>query len=160
MKQITKIQEAAYLAVAMHGKQKYGDKPYFYHLEQVVNVLREFDYESETFLIAGYLHDVLEDTSLSYSKLDKQFGTFIADIVYDVTDELGKNRYDKKKLTLPKTAQNKDAIIVKLADRIANIRMGGKVDMYRKEYKEFKFWLYKADHADKMWAELDSLILA
>jgi hypothetical protein len=38
--------------------------------------------------------------------------------------------------------------------------MGGKVDMYKKEYKEFKFWLHKADHAEKMWAELDTLVLA
>ena len=136
MKQITKIQEAAYLAVSMHGKQKYGNKPYFYHLEQVVNVLREFDNDSESYLIAGYLHDVLEDTSLSYQKLLRQFGEFVADMVYDVTDEQGKTREEKKRKTLPKTAQNKDAIIIKLADRIANLRMGGKKDMYIKEYPE------------------------
>jgi hypothetical protein len=40
--------------------------------------------------------------------------------------------------TLPKTASNPDAIIVKLADRIANIEHGGKVEMYAKEYDEFK----------------------
>ena len=81
-------------------------------------------------------------------------------MVYCVTDELGRDREEKKKKTLPKTASNPDAIILKLADRIANIEHGGKVDMYVKEYSEFKGALYLNTPKDAlpMWEHLDTLL--
>jgi hypothetical protein len=77
-----------------------------------------------------------------------------------VTDELGRNRKEKKEKTLPKTASNPDAIILKLGDRIANIEHGGKVDMYAKEYQEFKGALFLNTPADGklMWEYLDILM--
>jgi len=49
---------------------------------------------------------------------------------------------------------------LKLADRIANIEHGGKIDMYAKEYQEFKGALYlnTPDSAKKMWAHLEKLL--
>jgi len=44
MKRITITKKAAYTAIAAHGGQMYGDLPYFYHLEQVVDVLTEFEF--------------------------------------------------------------------------------------------------------------------
>lgn len=81
-------------------------------------------------------------------------------MVYCVTDELGRNRKEKKEKTLPKTASNPDAIILKLADRIANIEHGGKVDMYRKEYQEFKgaLFLNTPNDGKSMWEYLDKLM--
>jgi hypothetical protein len=63
--------------------------------------------------------------------------------------------------TLPKTASNPDAIIVKLTDRIANIEHGGKVEMYAKEYDEFKgaLQLTSPSSAADMWKYLDNLLL-
>ena len=61
--------------------------------------------------------------------------------------------------TLPKTASNPDAVIIKLADRIANIEHGGKIDMYAKEYGAFKSHLYQADKvAAPLWDHLESLL--
>jgi len=166
MKRITKVKEAAYLAISLHGMQNYDGYPYYYHLEQVVDVLDEFGFTDDKYKIAGYLHDVMEDTAISYNDIKKQFGIEIAEIVYCVTDELGRNRKERKEKTYPKIASNPDAVIIKLADRIANMRNSiekkhSMSDAYVKEFDEFEMALYNED-AEKsvvdMWAELNNLI--
>ena len=161
---LSKVKEASYMAIAAHGSQTYDGYPYYYHLEEVVKILHEFHFIDDKYKIAGYLHDILEDTALSYNDIKNKFGEEIAEIVYCVTDELGRNRKERKTKTYPKISANKDAIIIKLADRIANVRnslskghkMGG---MYRKEYKDFKSNLYESNPlTNQMWLELDRLI--
>ena len=82
-------------------------------------------------------------------------------MVYCVTDEIGRNRSEKKLKTLPKTALNPDAIILKLADRIANIERGGKADMYANEYNEFQAFLRPVSPkaSTDMWIHLDNLLM-
>jgi (p)ppGpp synthase/HD superfamily hydrolase len=153
------VREARMVAVKGHAAQSYDDIfPYEKHLDDVVDVLKRFDVGNK-YLIAGYLHDIIEDGALSYNKISDYFGEEIAEIVYCVTDELGRNRKERKAKTLPKIAQNPDAVIIKLADRIANIEHGGKIDMYAKEYFDFKFALYSKDRlAEPMWEHLESLL--
>jgi (p)ppGpp synthase/HD superfamily hydrolase len=152
--------EAKLISVQAHGLQTYDEiYPYKKHLYDVVDVLKRFGFSGK-YIIAGYLHDIIEDTALSYNKVKRRFGLDVAEIVYCVTDELGRNRAEKKRKTLPKTASNPDAIIVKLADRIANIEHGGKIDMYAKEYAEFRDYLYEntpSNGAD-MWIHLEKLL--
>jgi len=152
--------EARMVAVKLHASQSYDEiYPYEKHLDDVVEVLKRFGF-SGRFIIAGYLHDSIEDGAISYNKIKRHFGLEIAEMVYCVTDELGRDRKEKKAKTLPKTASNADAIILKLADRIANIEHGGKIDMYAAEYKEFKGTLYLNTPASaiKMWDYLESLL--
>lgn len=158
MKRITLVKEASYLAISAHGTQTYDGYPYYYHLEQVVDILKEYGYTEDKFIISGYLHDSIEDTDVSYNDIRMKFGEEIAEIVYRVTDELGRNRAERKAKTLPKIAESPDAIIIKLADRIANLRNPTKKGMYAKEYKIFKDFLYTPGHADDMWKELDELV--
>ena len=159
----TIIEKAREFAFKAHGNQSYGGFPYMTHLEGVVAVLKEFGFKNDTLLAAGYLHDTLEDTSINYGDLEKEFGTKVASIVYDVTDELGRTRKERHEKTYPKTALNGQAIIVKLADRISNVRQsvrsGGKLDMYKKEYVYFQAILRSDDTETKaMWKELDKLL--
>lgn len=152
--------EARMVSIQAHGNQTYdGVFPYKKHLDDVVDVLTRFGYSGK-YIIAGYLHDIIEDTALSYNKVKKHFGHDVAEIVYCVTDELGRDRAEKKRKTLPKTASNPDAIIVKLADRIANLEQGGKIDMYAKEYADFRNALYdnSPDSAKDMWLELENIL--
>lgn len=152
--------EARMAAVKAHSNQTYADIfPYEKHLDDVVEVLKRFGFSGK-YLVAGYLHDVMEDDSISYNDLKRHFGLEVAEMVYCCTDELGRNRKEKKEKTLPKTASNPDAIITKLGDRIANIEQGGKVDMYREEYAEFKGALYLNTPADgrAMWKHLENLL--
>lgn len=154
------IREARMVSIQAHGNQTYDEiYPYKKHLDDVVDVLRRFGYGGK-FLIAGYLHDIIEDTSLSYNKVKRVYGLEVAEMVYCVTDELGRNREEKKRKTLPKTASNPDAIILKLGDRIANIEHGGKIDMYAKEFEQFKGALYLNTPVDArpMWDHLEVLL--
>lgn len=152
----------------MHRGQEYGDSgihTYFYHLEAVVKVLIDYGYDDDKFIISGYLHDVVEDVEdVTNYDIAEKFGTEIGRIVYHVTDEDGENRKERKAKTLPKTAQNIDAIVVKLADRIANIEYSIYVDnntrmynLYLKEHDELKKHLYREEH-DSMWDYIETLL--
>ena len=162
---LTPTKKAAYFAISRHGNQTYKKLPYFYHLEQVVQALEFFGYGAdEDIIIAGYLHDVMEDTATSYNDIVQNFNKEVAEIVYAVTDELGKNRKERKLKTIPKIKANRKAIVVKLADRIVNVSSGGELnDMYIQEYKQFREDLYNSFESDervhKMWKHLDSILL-
>lgn len=119
-------------------------------------------------VIAALLHDVLEDCAVSYNDIKEIFGENVANIVFDVTDELGKNRKERHERTYPKTRKNPDAVIVKLADRIANVLTSQSghpmFQKYSKEYPEFKKALYceKPEYSkDKaLWKRLDEIMHA
>jgi (p)ppGpp synthase/HD superfamily hydrolase len=151
-------------AIAQHGAQKYGDRPYSYHLAQVSQVLAEFGYAGdEAIAAAGWLHDTLEDTPATYEMLVSEFGKETADIVWAVTSELGQNRGERFRKTALKIQSNKKALIVKLADRIANteasIQSNSKLyKMYVKELTLFKELLYNPQDVElrPLWNRLES----
>ena len=151
-------------AIAHHGTQTYGDRPYAYHLAQVSQVLAEFGYVAdEVIAAAGWLHDVLEDTPTTYSMLVSEFGKETADIVWAVTSEPGGNRVDRFRKTALKIQANRKALIVKLADRIANTEASLQSNpklykMYVKEFPLFKELLYNPQDIELMplWNRLES----
>jgi len=158
------LQEAEMIALLVHKEQTYDTFPYEKHLRDVVDILKRYGFEG-VIIIAGWLHDSIEDTTLTYNKIKDLFGKEVAEIVFAVTDELGRNRKERKEKTYPKIkACGEKAIAVKLADRIANIehgmRMGGDMlDMYRKEFADF----YKNLHventiADPLWKHLIDIL--
>lgn len=152
-------------AMVAHGEQRYGDKPYVSHLDAVVDVLREFGYFQTTLIAAAYLHDTIEDTLETHDSLVVEFGPLIADLVWLVTDQPGKNRAERHQRTYPLLAMEPMAVTLKLADRIANVRASAISDpsllsMYRREYGEFQKHLRSnrdGRHAP-MWDELDRLL--
>ena len=157
---------ARYMAIQYHGSQMYGDQSYLKHLEDTFNVLISFHVDDNIILIAAFLHDTLEDTTLTYSKIKDKFGIKVAELVYAITNELGRNRLERHNRTLPKVQADPKAIILKLSDRIANIKHGietknkEKFLMYKEEYPEFRNELYPyADNIGKeMFIYLDSLM--
>ena len=122
-----------------HGAQRYGkspnDVPYEVHLEAAAEVLRRFGYGDDPVLMsAAYLHDVIEDTGVKRAELAERFGHRVADIVDAVSDPPGESRAERKAAAYPRIAGCEGAVIVKLADRIANVEAGGPmVDRYRAE---------------------------
>lgn len=133
---------AELIAIKAHKAQAYDELyPYEYHLFEVVNIVKEVT-DDKTLIVSAMLHDILEDTGLSYNDIKKEFGEEIAEIVYCVTDELGRNRKERKAKTYPKIASNDNAIFIKICDRIANIRYSKskkskQLKMYLDEYQEF-----------------------
>lgn len=166
---ISIVDGARRLARAAHRGQMYGDRPYFGHLVDVVGVLSEFGVEREELHATAYLHDTLEDTPLSRDQIAEFCGAWVAGLVAAVTDEPGANRKERKAKTYPKIAANPDAILIKLADRIANVRESqknspGLLAMYRKEYPEFRRALFDSQErispeAWFMWLWLDRALM-
>ena len=66
-----RLQKAKEFAVKAHGQQMYGDKPYVVHLEHVHEVMKQHRHNSSAILVqmAGWLHDVLEDTATTKTEL-------------------------------------------------------------------------------------------
>ena len=157
--------KAKEFAIAKHANQKYGEHPYSYHLACVSQVLTEYGYAGdESIMAAGWLHDVLEDTPTTYEMLASEFGKETADIVFAVTSEPGTNRADRFGKTALKIQSNKKALIIKLADRIANTEASLQSNpklykMYVKEFPPFKELLYNPQDAElgQMWNRLESL---
>jgi len=156
------VEKARTFALKVHGQQSYASSfPYMSHLEGVAAVLREFGHTDDTMLACAYLHDTIEDTRTTYQDLKKEFGQEVAEIVYCVTDELGRNRRERHEKTYPKVKSNEKAVIVKLADRIANVSFstrdgGDKLAMYRKEHEYFKEVLQDGKN-EGMWQRLEEL---
>lgn len=157
---IPDVKEAEAFAVRAHAAQKYGDGPYEIHLRHAVRVLEEEGLsQSPVLQAATWLHDTVEDTNTSLEEIDIRFGAEVKDIVWRVTDEPGANRKERKLKTYPKIQGHRGATIVKLCDRIANVEASktnpSKLDMYLKEYPDFRTHLFIPGLADALWARLD-----
>lgn len=103
-------------AIEKHWGQMYGDKPYSYHLDQVANKIKsiEIRYNKNLLIEVAYLHDVLEDTKVTYKELKQAFGVDIAGAVYALTTSDIPLRNN--------LLCNHDAMKVKLVDRYCNVK--------------------------------------
>lgn len=139
---MTIIDRAKYFAQLAHQYQPYGELPYIFHIEHTVEIARELKY-CDFVITACYLHDTIEDTHITYDKIEKYFGKQIANIVEAVTDEKAHTRKMRKELTYKKIQKIPYAIQVKLCDRISNMINSKwhdekKYKMYLKEQDSFK----------------------
>lgn len=157
------IKKAISFAHQKHGDQKYGNQPYTYHLNQVVNLLIEFGYEDNPLIICvGWLHDVLEDTDTTMEELQKIFGIPIAYAVWTITSEDGTNRKSRLQSIIQKLRSSEAGLVVKLADRIANTeeckRHNAKLFkayVVENEYLRKSFYNPKtAPHLNALWQRL------
>lgn len=79
------IERALNYAANAHGLQKRdGGELFIEHPRRVVGLLRKMG-ASEPTLVAGALHDVLEDTNVSFNELASAFGSYVAGLVREVT---------------------------------------------------------------------------
>lgn len=156
-------EKAIAYAQQFHQNQRYGNEPYTKHLEDVVAVLKRFEITNTCVLAAAWLHDVVEDTVLTIETVKEEFGNDVANLVYAVTTEPGKNRKERNANTYPKINAQPEAIFIKLADRIANVEASlrdnkDKLKMYQQEFSTFKKALKQPGVADEMWIYLEELI--
>jgi (p)ppGpp synthase/HD superfamily hydrolase len=130
--------------------------------------------------LAGYLHDVVEDTDhTAETLLAAGVPDEVVAIVLFTTDEPGVNRRERKSRTYQRVRQQLDqwlrsgqpegfgwvprALRVKVADRLANVRASLKQDssllgMYRKERRAFRDVYYVPGVCNAMWVEYDRLL--
>ena len=148
-----------------------GYLPYEFHLRMAIANFHRFKHlVSEQWLrhveCAIWLHDVIEDTRTNYATLKSEFGEDVADLVYAVTNEKGKNRKERESDKYFEGIRNTPyATFVKLCDRLANVQYSkmnewnnsGKLDMYRKEHPHFMQKLYDEKYKE-MFGLLNSLL--
>ena len=129
-----RLKEAIEVATKAHeGQLRKTGEPYIIHPLAVKKILEEWGMDEDT-VIAGVLHDTVEDTELSLKEIEDTFGKDVAFLVNGVT-KLGKARSGMKDLDeyLPETGDNllklliatgQDVrvLIIKLADRLHNLR--------------------------------------
>ncbi|MCU1645424.1 MAG: hypothetical protein JWN03_5699 [Nocardia sp.] len=152
----------SYAGVA-HGDQKYGVQPYSSHLAAVRAVLDDFGYGGDLG-VAAWLHDVLEDTHVTREELESTFGLAVTELVWAVTGT-GSSRMDRNEDMYRKVVRYPLAVILKLADRIANVEASVGthwLSMYQGEHAEFRARLggslIDEDSVVRMWSRLDQAI--
>jgi len=161
------IEQARNFAITSHKDQKYGSHPYSYQLDAVAKLVRPF---GETTEVIAYLHDVVEDTTITIEQIELQFGKLVANAVAILTDESGANRKERKAKTYVKMANvvgdSEIALTVKAADRLANMRacvLENNVRLlavYNSEYPVFRKSVFRPDACDEIWSELETLFNA
>jgi len=147
-------------AIKAHSKTNhlYDGKPYSVHLAMVVGYAQKYFEDAyipepafETIINACWLHDTIEDCRLTYNDIKEIAGEEVAEIVYAVSNEKGKNRKERANekyyAGIRETAW---ATYVKLCDRLANVKYSKDTNsrmlkVYKKENEEFLKQLITVD---------------
>ena len=131
-KEVDRIKRAYHFSEKCHlGQMRQSGDPYITHPLAVANILADMRMDSES-LMAGLLHDVIEDTGVTKGQISRRFGRTVAELV-DGVSKLGEienaSRAEQQaesfqKMTL---AMSRDirVMLVKLADRLHNMRTLG-----------------------------------
>jgi GTP pyrophosphokinase len=129
---IDMINKAYHFAEEAHQEQKReSGEPYIIHPIAVAEILADLGMDTNT-IVAGLLHDVIEDTDISFDETVTLFNLEIANLVEGVTKltRLGEMEYktkeeeqaDNVRKMLLAMAKDIRVIIIKLADRLHNMR--------------------------------------
>ncbi len=127
MSQLPLILRAACFAAEKHRhQQRKGAEstPYINHPLEVARLLSDEGSVTDPEVIAAaLLHDTIEDTETTAQELRDRFGARVADLVLEVTDDKSLSRDLRKQLQiLHASRKTTGAALVKLADKIANVR--------------------------------------
>lgn len=114
--------------VAHKGQKRKSGEPYFIHCVAVATILAEWGMD-KNMVISGLLHDTIEDTNVSKEDIINRYGEDVLHLVESVTNLSGikfNSRNHKKAENFMKMfisfANDIRAIIIKLADRLHNLR--------------------------------------
>lgn len=157
----TIIERTRKYAVNCHASTNHKyDKEHSYelHLNAVFNIACKFirlvpENDRACVLAACYAHDLIEDCRLTYNDVAKETNRTVAELVYALTNEKGKNRDERANDKYYSDMKKVDgAVFVKICDRIANYEYsktngdGSMAEKYKKEMNNFVKKLYRPDY--------------
>ncbi len=152
----SQVQTAKTYAVECHEQTNhtYDGQSYSVHLQMVYSYGCKYAYllpenEIDAALAACWTHDTIEDTRQTYNDVKAACGEAVAEIVYALTNEKGKNRKERANEKYYNGIRNTPpAAFVKICDRLANVKYSKQknsrmLDAYKKEFNAFKneLWL-------------------
>lgn len=121
-----RLLEAASFAALKHRDQRRKDvdaTPYINHPLDVARILTEAGVDDVEVLMAAILHDTIEDTKTKAEELTERFGARVCGLVLEVTDDKTLDKLERKRLQVIKApAKSDDAKMIKIADKLANLR--------------------------------------
>ncbi len=122
-----RILKAALFAAEKHAPQKrkgVAEEPYVNHLLEVAFLLAEATGGADTdLIIAGLLHDTVEDQGVTGQQLEQEFGADVAGLVSEVTDDKSLPKEERKRLQVVNAPHKSPrAKMLKLADKTSNLR--------------------------------------
>ena len=151
----SRLEKALSVALTIHADQKRKDSvtPYAVHPISVAMLLSRY-IDDEDVIIAGLLHDALEDTSYKPEEIERVFGKRVLSIVKECTESAPKTvSWEKRKLDYLMSVKSKsrDACLVVCADKIHNLKsisyayavLGEELWKRFNATKEKKLWFYE-----------------
>jgi guanosine-3',5'-bis(diphosphate) 3'-pyrophosphohydrolase len=123
---IARILDALQFAAEKHRDQRRKDaerSPYINHPIALARLLADAGVEDVEVLQAAILHDTIEDTQTTREELEQRFGSKVAGIVWEVTDDKALPKPERKRRQVEHAPHvSRGAALVKLADKISNVR--------------------------------------
>lgn len=144
------IQNAITFATHKHidQKRKLSDTPYIVHPMEVMQILTAMGCEKNV-IIAGILHDTLEDTDTTPEEIEKLFGNEVLSLVQAESEDKTKSWKERKQKTIDNLKTSSVEIrLVCLADKISNIKS---LVNELKRKGEIDWSKFKASKQDTAW---------
>ena len=120
---ITRALDFAARKHAGHRRKGLAAEPYINHLAEVALLLAVATDGKDTELVmAGVLHDCIEDQGVRFEELAELFGADVADLVGEVTDDKSLAKAERKRLQIEHAPHKSErARMLKIADKISNL---------------------------------------
>nr|WTB12089.1 HD domain-containing protein [Streptomyces antimycoticus] len=146
---LARLDAAVDMARSFHGDQKRpAGEPYMEHLLEALEILVSgAGVHDEDVLVAAVLHDIVEDTACTSNEVEARFGERVAGLVAWVTkpatgpDEHAAEVRDRYLLGLHSAPR--DAVILKLADRLSNVQ---RLDTHPRPAKRRSYYRETCEH--------------
>ena len=144
----------AFAAQAHHGQMRKGtDVPYIMHPFETAQILTKAGCSDEV-IIAGLLHDTLEDTDTGTNEISAAFGLKVLGLVLSASEDKNKSWEERKQHTIDylKSQAGQDEMLLACADKLANLRSirtemskdaDGSIWQRFKRGKDKQKWYYK-----------------
>ena len=134
------LSKAYTFALEAHKNQKRDEgEPYIIHPIAVANILSDLKLDSAT-IATGLLHDTIEDTYATYETIKNEFGQEVADLVDGVTkisvfenQAITHSKAENFRKLILATSKDIRVLLVKLADRLHNMRTIGAISQIQKK---------------------------
>ena len=124
---VQRILDAAMFAAEKHSAQKRkgaAAEPYVNHVIEVAQLVAgSSDQLDANLVMAALLHDTIEDTNTTREELEREFGSDVAALVLEMTDDKSLPKEVRKELQVQNAAHKSvRGQVIKLADKISNLR--------------------------------------